>query len=171
MAVWTLAGLHLYNMPMLWTIAVRGEGPITLVTAPHAANPNLHAQQGVFTLHRTQGSCQVKDNDAPSRASLDEVIASIPYAGLKLSQFTLPHTEAKSLHTMLIELGAVQRTFIQDTKVARGCYARRSSWLADLLLEAESEPPNNDIQRARQAAPLMPSVRRLQYGPRSQNHD
>jgi hypothetical protein len=106
MAVWALAGPNLYNLPMLWKIAVRGEGPITLVTAPHAGNPNLHAQQGVFTLHRSPFSSRVTGGDPPSRASLDEVIASVPNAGLRLFQFTLPHTEAKSLHTMLIGLGA-----------------------------------------------------------------
>jgi hypothetical protein len=99
MAVWALRGLQLYTFPILSRIA--GETPVTIVTVPHADNPNLHAQQGVFTLHRTQ----VSKDGAPSRASLDDILAGFPRSQLRLSQFTLPHAEARNLHTILTNLG------------------------------------------------------------------
>ena len=64
---------------------------VHLVTAPRASNPNLHAQDGVFTLFKGK---KVKPNDPPDRRSLnDQVTQSLNTTAISNSlffEFTLP---------------------------------------------------------------------------------
>lgn len=91
----------------------RHTDPIRIVTAPSATNPNLKAQQGVFTLlnpfytKEAEGSYPPMDNlleemakDAePEKYPMDKLIA-----GCKLRKFTLPTTEASELLYLLAKL-------------------------------------------------------------------
>jgi hypothetical protein len=46
--------------------------PIELITAPHAQNPNLHAQDGVFTLHLTNENLDSMID--PNELALDNIV-------------------------------------------------------------------------------------------------
>jgi hypothetical protein len=75
---------------------------IIVVSAPSAGNPNLHAQEGVFTLYRPT----VVDADAPvDRRSLDAVVAERNSSQLML-RFTVPIEEAPVLLRLLAKEGA-----------------------------------------------------------------
>lgn len=87
--------------------------PVRIVTAATATNPNLKAQQGVFTLlhpHNTKEAAgkylpmeQVLEDEAkdanPDRSDADKLVV-----GCKLLKLTLPVTEAGSLLMLLARL-------------------------------------------------------------------
>lgn len=83
-------------------------GPIRIVTAPSATNPNLKAQQGVFTLLNHFHTKEAEGNYLPMEEVLEE-IANRPEAekyykiivGSKLQKFTLPVSEAGRLLYLL----------------------------------------------------------------------
>jgi FRG domain len=91
----------------------RRNDPIRIVTAPSATNPNLKAQQGIFTLlnprYTMEGEGdyipmeQVLEEQAmkaePERFSSDKLIADC-----KLRKFTLPVSEAGQLLYLLAKL-------------------------------------------------------------------
>jgi len=102
--VWALGGLDLYAFPILWKTA--GKSPITLITVPRADNPNLHAQQGVFTLHKTRFDAA----GPPDRTPLDTLVANLTNVSFRVSRFTLPQTEAPNLLTLLARFGVSAAT-------------------------------------------------------------
>jgi hypothetical protein len=87
--------------------------PVRIVTAPTATNPNLKAQQGIFTLqhpHNTkeaQGEYlsveqmlkDVAKNADPTQSDADKLIV-----GCKLRKFTLPVSQCDALLTLLAKL-------------------------------------------------------------------
>jgi hypothetical protein len=85
--------------------------PIRIVTAPSATNPNLKAQQGVFTLLNHFYTKEAEEDYLPMEQVLEE-IASRPQAehyhkdifNSKLRKFTLPITEADLLLYLLAKL-------------------------------------------------------------------
>jgi hypothetical protein len=85
--------------------------PIQIVTAPSATNPNLKAQQGVFTLLNHHHTKEAEGDYLPMEQVLEE-IASRPkaehyhkfIAGSKLQKFTLPISEAGLLLYLLAKL-------------------------------------------------------------------
>ena len=77
------------------------EDRIVLVTAPAAGNPNLYAQQGVFSLYRPV----LIDPAAPvDRRPLDAIVAERPSAHMLL-HFTLPIDQAPLLLRLLAKEG------------------------------------------------------------------
>jgi hypothetical protein len=85
--------------------------PIQIVTAPSATNPNLKAQQGVFTLlnrhytHEDNGTYQPMDQILEELAKKPESERYYPtIVGCKLQKFTLPVSEAKTLFFLLAKL-------------------------------------------------------------------
>lgn len=85
--------------------------PIRIVTAPSATNPNLKAQQGVFTLLNPNKTNEAEGGYLPMDQVLEDV-ANTPEAdryhklivGCKLQKFTLPVSEAGSLLHLLAKL-------------------------------------------------------------------
>jgi hypothetical protein len=75
---------------------------IVIVTAPTAGNPNLHAQQGIFTLYRPT---LIEPESAVDRRSLDELVEERKTSQLML-QFTLPIEQAPVLLRLLANEGA-----------------------------------------------------------------
>ena len=79
---------------------------VHLVTAPRASNPNLHAQDGVFTLFRGEN---VKPNDRPDRRSLnDQVSQSLNTTAISNSlfiEFTLPLDQSFEMMFLLSQMG------------------------------------------------------------------
>lgn len=94
----------------------RSTAPLVVVTAPSASNPNLQAQQGVFTWHRPEYGMrapQIADIDWP----LEEMLAHIDkesqpnisssdalLVGCKLQKFTLVSSEADELLQLLARM-------------------------------------------------------------------
>jgi hypothetical protein len=85
--------------------------PIRVVTAPSATNPNLKAQQGVFTLLNQRHTKEAEGDYLPMEQVLEE-IANRPEAekyykfivNSKLQKFTLPVSEAGLLLYLLAKL-------------------------------------------------------------------
>ena len=76
-----------------------------LVTAPHASNPNLHAQDGVFTLFRPE-KAETKDevDRRPLDAQIKETMA-VPRDRTIFYHITLPMSEAHPLLWFLAKEG------------------------------------------------------------------
>lgn len=88
--------------------------PLTLVTAPTFSNPNLRAQEGVFTLG---GKVQHSFNEI-DRSSVDEIIAS-SLAGIIRSRpllvhLTLPTSQSDELLWELSREGVTHSTLFPD---------------------------------------------------------
>jgi len=85
--------------------------PIQIVTAPSATNPNLKAQQGVFTLVNRHYTREDEGSYLPMEQVLEE-LANKPESeryyptivGCKLQKFTLPVAEAQRLLYLLAKL-------------------------------------------------------------------
>jgi hypothetical protein len=77
------------------------EDRLVVVTAPAAGNPNLYAQQGVFSLYRPP---VVEANEPVDRRPMDIILAERPSAHV-LIQFTLPIPEAPALLRLLAKEG------------------------------------------------------------------
>jgi hypothetical protein len=79
---------------------------VHLVTAPRASNPNLHAQDGVFTLFRP---ARVDMPLPPDRRSLDELVQAYPLeqvnGNILFREFTLHTSEASLLMRQLSQIG------------------------------------------------------------------
>ena len=86
----------------------RGWQTAHLITAPHAGNPNLHAQDGVFTVFRTEA---FHSEAAVERQSLVEQVASSLRDGETRMQhpifveFSLPVDNAQTLMWFLAREG------------------------------------------------------------------
>ena len=90
---------------------VERNAPIRVVTAPSATNPNLKAQQGVFTLLNPHHTKEVKGQYRPMDQVLEEIVAKHDVeqyfptlVGVKLQKFTLPVSEAKQVLYLLAKL-------------------------------------------------------------------
>lgn len=100
-SVWALST----DFILTWDIQV----PMTLVTAPSAGNPNLNAQDGVFTLLRQR---EIQQDGPIDRRSLDQFLAdevrskggTQAFSAL-LHHFTLPVTECVTLLKYLAKEG------------------------------------------------------------------
>lgn len=91
----------------------RHTDPIRVVTAPTATNPNLRAQQGVFTLLSPYYTNEAEGPYQPMEQVLEEMAATgdpekssaaKSIEGSKLQKFTLPTSEAKHLLLLLAKL-------------------------------------------------------------------
>lgn len=87
--------------------------PVRVVTAPTATNPNLKAQQGVFTLLHSLYTKEAEGKYLPMEQVLEDKAkdadpgrsdAAKLIVGCKLSKFTLPVREARSLLKLLAKL-------------------------------------------------------------------
>lgn len=112
------------------TYDVTGERKILHVSTPRVDNPNVHAQEGVFTL------CQewTKGNEPICRKSLDVLLSERcdewhPHKTFKISplqQFTLPWSQARRLLRLLAhERVNASRIFPGHYGVARALLERR----------------------------------------------
>lgn len=77
------------------------EDRLLVVTAPAAGNPNLHAQQGVFSLYRPS---RIEPTGLVDRRPLDVIVAERPSAQM-LIHFTLPIDQAPVLLRLLAKDG------------------------------------------------------------------
>lgn len=91
----------------------RDSDPVRVVTAPSATNPNLKAQQGVFTLLSHFYSEEPDGEYPPLDRFLETYLERFPpegssasalIAGCKLQKFTLPVSEADALLFLLAKL-------------------------------------------------------------------
>lgn len=103
--VWALNRVN-YEIGKTWPIQ-ESKFPITVVAAPRASNPNLHAQSGVFTLEWTN---QIRGEDHTVIEPLDQVIRRLPANSLKhiapvMFRFTAPVSEGKKLLWLLAKEG------------------------------------------------------------------
>lgn len=90
---------------------VERNAPIRVVTAPSATNPNLKAQQGVFTLLNPHHTKEFEGQYRPMDQVLEEIVAERDVeryfptlVGVKLQKFTLPVSEAKQVLYLLAKV-------------------------------------------------------------------
>ena len=111
---------------------LKGERPIQLVTALCAGNPNLHAQQGLFTLFRSK----IDPQDPVERRAVDEILQNTMVFGKTgpkttrpykvLLHFTLPANEAGNLLWHLAKEGVTAaRLFPGYAGVVKGLDERK----------------------------------------------
>ena len=86
--------------------------PVRIVTAPSATNPNLKAQQGVFTIMNPECTKERVQDYLPMEQVLAELERNPNHKvqGCKLQKFTLPTAEALSLLQMLAKLDLTPST-------------------------------------------------------------
>ena len=111
LSVWAFDySAYLERLPGHWTgtamLHPELSPAVHLVTAPRASNPNLHAQDGVFTLFRPSS---VNPTEQPDRRPLnDQVAASIgndPKKDPLLHEFTLPIEQSDMVMWRLSQIG------------------------------------------------------------------
>lgn len=109
LSVWALLADTSYDVRER-LLESEGEEPFLRVTAPTAGNPNLYAQQGLFTLYRPR----MIDFEAPvDRRPLDVILRktiSRFYSfggsdGVMMYEFTLPKSEASHLLFLMAKEG------------------------------------------------------------------
>lgn len=105
LVVWALSAVS-YRMRRSW----HGRGRVELVTVPYASNPNIRAQQGLFTVHRPEKIDPFGDVD---RRPLDEILCEdlAPVAKFKgkdmtlMMRITMPTSRVPRLFFLLEKLG------------------------------------------------------------------
>jgi len=79
---------------------------VHLVTAPRASNPNLHSQDGVFTLFKPD---KIVDLEGPDRRPLNEQVAASLFSAANgnplFLEFTLPVAESGKMMSRLSQIG------------------------------------------------------------------
>lgn len=111
----------------VWAMGFRGLGidrfaqgmptfPITIVTAPSASNPNLRAQEGVFTFTGRVSA----DDEAPDRRPLEQVFldwcqrANLEFGHTVFHCITLPQEKCIELLRELAREGVTRATLFPD---------------------------------------------------------
>ena len=88
--------------------------PIRIITAPSATNPNLRAQQGIFTMVRSNYTRDKDGKYIPMDEVMNSILATDPVRfgneaqrveGIMLQKFSLPQSESKQLLILLAESG------------------------------------------------------------------
>lgn len=115
LSVWLFRTAHHH------TLNERGMAPFKIITAPPASNPNLRAQDGVFTAVMTvAGDMQI------DRRTMDEVVTaalSMPTPGITVSQdtfegwfhkVTLPRLLARQVMAELVREGVTRARLYPD---------------------------------------------------------
>ena len=112
----------------------RRDLPIRLVTAPSAGNPNLYAQEGLFTL-RTQK--EFKLADSVDRRPLDQIVNEefdfrehVPpqINGPFFYHFTLPLSESRTLLRLLAKHGVSGARLFPGFRGAAQALVEQSRW-------------------------------------------
>lgn len=135
LTVWALNESVVYRWDELF---FKNDGPLQIITAPAALNPNLRAQQGLFTLWR--GRCS---NEEPvNRDPLNELLANYDKEEARMNklaffQFKLPAQQARSLLEMILALGVTAGALFPGFKGV-------TQSLEDHALVCRSESPNED---------------------------
>ena len=150
-AVWalSLAGLRDAASVSQRVKVASSEFPIVIVTAPRAGNPNLHAQDGVFTLRRRSSS---QPPAAVDRRPLDEAIENDPFVKSTfrespiLYHFTVPAGEARRLLWLLAKEGVTAATLFPGYDGAAKALAERRLLYSfpDRPLRKSGEPTKSD---------------------------
>lgn len=123
-AIWALTGLGLQQFPTLWKAA--GRSLLTLVKAPYADNPNLHAQQGIHTIYRTE---LFDLQTEPDRRPLDILLSGISGNNvLRILKFTLPASEASSLLRLLAKWNISAATLFPGYKGCADAFHEQRHW-------------------------------------------
>src|SRR5262249_8645925 len=134
---------------------------VRIVSAPHAGNDNLHAQQGVFTLTRDHHATL---QDAPDLSPLDTLLQRrYASAGFwpghpTVMRLTLPWSQARRLLTLLSRSGVCSAALFPG-------YAGVADalWESRLLLsskELTATRPTSDALRSEPCRPPAPNVPR-----------
>jgi hypothetical protein len=107
--VWALHASKLETLARTPGVKTLGQfHAVTLITAPRAGNPNLHAQEGLFTLHMSGGNDDIADG-----TPFDDVLMQMSsklgerfvWTPADMLRFTLPKIEAPRLMKLLAAEG------------------------------------------------------------------
>ena len=115
MSVWAILTTPLFVGIALRDAAQQNEVQLQVVTAPRAANPNLHAQQGLFTSIAPANDLPFTATD---RRTVDEMFSGLEnsydqYSPL-LVEITCPSSEAPEVLWALDKLGVNASTVFAD---------------------------------------------------------
>ena len=129
LSVWAITPEGTRQRLKLEKVAGRGLDLIT-VTAPRASNPNLHAQEGLFTLYRP---VKVTLKDTVDRRPLDELLQNAVGADATLNRplmyrFVLPVTAARKLLYLLAKDGIDRATIFQGYDGVAKALRDRALW-------------------------------------------
>lgn len=110
LAVW------IFYYPAMGTLDIinRWLQPIIIVTAPSASNPNLKAQQGVFTLVNNLNDKNWQSLPLDEVLKLESIQDEENIKSADLSCFTLPQIEAPALLKLLAKLDYTASTLFPD---------------------------------------------------------
>jgi hypothetical protein len=105
LSVWALDVNHCAKLRMA-SPPNKDEIPV-VVSAPHASNPNLHAQSGIFSL-RSVGT--MRDGEATMNTPIDQVLRQIPshsriFPTPVMFHFTVPTSQAPKILWLLAKEG------------------------------------------------------------------
>lgn len=104
--------------------------PLTFVTAPASTNPNLRAQQGVFTVWRkkfTDGASQLVDR-RPLEEQLEETFSKVDLKMPLLYKFTLPISLAPTLWKTIKHSNINAARLFPDFSGAAKAVMEESKW-------------------------------------------
>jgi hypothetical protein len=104
-----------FHFPLLGRHAALHQqtAPVRIVTAPTATNPNLKAQQGIFTLQHPHNTKEAQGDYLSLEQMLEDMAKDVGPAhsdanklivGCELRKFTLPVSESGALLTLLAKL-------------------------------------------------------------------
>lgn len=107
LCVWAMS-LWLYELP-------KSRAPIKLVTAPSSTNPNLRAQEGVFTMMRPSRPSDLAVDRRPLNVMIEEQIDSYsPLGRTSFFRITLPAENAEELLFELAREGVARANLFPD---------------------------------------------------------
>jgi hypothetical protein len=115
LSVWAILTTPLFIGVTLRDTANNSDVQLQIVTAPRAANPNLHAQQGLFTLITPSNDFPFTATD---RRPVDEIFTGIDNPNEKYSplliEITCPSSDAPEVLWALDKLGVNASTVFAD---------------------------------------------------------
>lgn len=125
--------LSLWALNLDWVIhtAFPGNSDMTvyIVTAPHASNPNLHAQGGIFTSEMMTAASFPNPVDAkPVNVIIEEKWQSLHCSDPVMGHFRLPCSEANKLLRLLHQEGINAATIYPGYKGAADSLTERALW-------------------------------------------
>lgn len=135
LAVWAMSPSHL-RANRRFSMSTEGVDDLVVVTAPRAGNPNLHAQEGVFTLYRPPSQGPTEEID---RRPLDQLIEddsvwkSGPSRRPLLYRFVLPIRQASRLLYLVAKEGIDSGTLFPGYDGVVKALSERSLWGRDPL--------------------------------------
>jgi hypothetical protein len=125
--------LSVWSLNLDWVINTAFPGnsnmPVYVVTAPHASNPNLHAQGGIFTTEiLTRSTFPKPVNCKPVNILIEKEWKALRCTNPVMVHIKLPYSEAKKLLRLLNQEGINAATIYPGYKGVADSLIERELW-------------------------------------------